>query len=73
MSTTTAEPQTSNTDTGNDDAELNHLYCCDEDTALCGLDISGMPEAEVIEGDPDICLVCDDLARQPCDKCGDGA
>lgn len=37
-----------------------HTYCCDEDVALCGLDVSG--EVLVEDADPaDECLVCVEL------------
>lgn len=48
------------------DSDLNHYYCCDPNVALCGTDISAMPET-----DEDIdCVVCADLeptmAYTPC-------
>lgn len=51
------------------DDDLAHLYCeCDPDVSLCGLDISGEPEAT----DPaDWCVVCDDLNEFPCPRCGE--
>ena len=57
-------------DTGTDD-ELDHYYCvCDPDRALCGRDISDMKECKEWSCDADLCVVCDDLATRPCERCG---
>jgi len=34
---------------------LDHLYCCDPDLALCGIDISGHHEDDSLPG---TCVVC---------------
>jgi len=46
-----------------DGTDLNHIYCCDPDTALCGTDVSGQPETDLDEAN---CVVCLDLEDQPC-------
>ena len=49
--------------------ELFHRYCCDEDRALCGSDLTGVPETD---GDGEqVCAVCDELEGLPCEECGD--
>jgi len=53
------------------DDDLDHIYCdCDPDLGLCGSDIS----AAIFIGDDEqldfLCLVCDDLADDPCPRCG---
>ncbi|MCX4450643.1 hypothetical protein [Streptomyces sp. NBC_01789] len=48
--------------TGN--SGLDHIYCCDPGLALCGTDVSDVPE---IDPDSDItCVVCADLEDHPC-------
>lgn len=53
--------------TGGAANELDHLYCCDPDTALCGTDISDSPE--LFDDGDTTCVVCDDLEDQPCHLC----
>lgn len=52
------------------DDNLIHTVCCDPNTALCGVDVSGEnwcpPDVET----PDDCLVCEYLAMQPSSCCG---
>lgn len=53
-----------------DDDDLDHIFCaCDEDHALCGTDVTDAP---IIEDGPveDECVVCADLDRLPCERCG---
>lgn len=52
--------------------ELYHVVCqCDEDTALCGLDVSDIPyTVDFIPEDDIVCVVCEDLAQRPCERCG---
>lgn len=43
--------------------DINHLVCCDEDLARCGLDVTDEPWND----DPaDRCVVCLDLAGTSC-------
>lgn len=42
--------------------ELDHIYCCDPDLALCGTDISGHEDNDA-DG---TCVVCLDLEFAPC-------
>jgi hypothetical protein len=42
--------------------ELDHIYCCDPDVALCGTDISGHEDNDA-DG---TCIVCLDLEFAPC-------
>lgn len=59
MSTTLA-PSTARTDV---DSDLNHIYCCNPNIAICGTDVSAHPEV-----DDDInCVVCLDLEGGECD------
>lgn len=65
--TTSLAPSPSGPSTTSDEG-LDHIYCCDPDTALCGTDISGYVERPAL-GDVD-CIVCDDLEFKPCLTCG---
>lgn len=47
--------------------DLNHIYCCDPDIALCGADVSAHPIVDLDDAD---CVVCLDLEEQPCPTCG---
>lgn len=54
--------------TSNGPGELDHLFCCDPDTALCGADIS-----DTVYGAGDgetTCVVCADLEATACPRCG---
>lgn len=57
--------------TTDEDDDLEHVYCCNENLALCGTDLTTYPEAEgTYEAPtPDTCLVCDDLSHHPCKEC----
>lgn len=45
-----------------------HLYCaCNPDQSLCGLDVTGYPEAPDEEATD--CAVCADLAGMDCPNC----
>jgi hypothetical protein len=46
------------------DPDDNHLYCCDSDVSLCGLDISDTSELDF--ADDECCLVCLALENAPC-------
>lgn len=54
---------------GTDD-ELDHIFCCNEDLALCGADISG---TEFISDDEELfpCVVCNEMQYRECPKCGE--
>ena len=57
------------TETGNGAGtdDLDHIVCdCDEDRALCGLDVSTSPWSD---GGLD-CVVCAELDDLPCERCG---
>lgn len=64
MTTTQSAPTVGRTSGGPD--ELDHLYCCDPDLALCGTDISGHEDNDA-DG---TCVVCLDLEFAPCRLCG---
>lgn len=53
---------------GTDD-DLDHLFCCDENVAMCGADIS---DDEIVEDGSLLfpCVVCKDMEYRPCPKCG---
>lgn len=59
-------PTKGSTDDGD---ELDHLFCCDEDVALCGSDLTGTEFGEVVS-EESLCLVCNDLEGQPCGAAG---
>lgn len=65
MSTTTLPKPTG---TGSLD-DLHHIVCCDQDTAMCGLDVSDHPWEPTA---PNPCLWCAhiDEARLPCTVAG---
>lgn len=49
---------------------LTHTVCwCDVDEALCGADVAGLPALDEWD-DEDLCVVCEDLDRLPCARCG---
>lgn len=50
------------------DDNVDHIYCCDVNESMCGLDITDLPFVEVL---PDVCVVCDDLAQRTCEQCGE--
>lgn len=64
------DEQTETLLTGCDD-DLNHLYCCDENRSLCGIDLTDVPVVDVDpDEDPDLCVVCRDLEFRTCERCG---
>lgn len=68
MTTLAPEPTAATTDQGDD---LSHAACpCYPDTALCGVDVSGLEWADEGDDPTDPCVVCLDLAEQPCPRCG---
>jgi len=69
LTTLAPEPTTSGAD---HDDDLSHAACpCDEDIALCGADVAGVPWADDDTEPTSLCVVCVDLVVQPCQKCGD--
>lgn len=67
---TTLAPEPTATATG-DGEDLSHAVCgCDEDTALCGTDVSDVPWAADGQAPSNPCVVCVDLAELPCPRCG---
>lgn len=54
------------------DPDTHHFVCCcDEDTAMCGEDVTELPWVDDLT-DVDVCVVCDDLWADdsPCPRCG---
>lgn len=51
--TTSTLPAPTRSDTAGDD--LDHFYCCDENVAMCGVDLTGVPEADNVG---DLCPLC---------------
>lgn len=46
----------------------DHYFCeCDPDLGLCGTDLR---KHVINEGCEVSCVVCDDLAYEPCERCG---
>ena len=62
-------PETDTAPPGDDgDDGFNHIYCCDENLAMCGKDLTGVREVDP-ETDPDpVCVACEAawLAGFPC-------
>lgn len=46
------------------DPDEDHLYCCNPDVSLCGLDITEHPERDF--ADEECCPLCADLEDLPC-------
>ncbi|CBG73096.1 hypothetical protein SCAB_60771 [Streptomyces scabiei 87.22] len=68
MTTLVPEPATTTNGHGDD---LSHGVCdCDEDTALCGTDVTGVPWATKDDESDNLCIVCVDLVELPCPRCG---
>jgi len=57
---------TASTNRGQSD-DLDHLYCCDPDLALCGSDLNDVSEDQMVGV---LCVVCEDLEWRPCPECG---
>lgn len=65
----TVRPQPAPEADAHDDG-LHHVYCCDPDMSLCGVDLSGVPEGECTGRDVP-CVVCAGLEDAPCQVCGE--
>lgn len=51
-----------------------HLYCCDPDVSLCGLDVSDEVEVDADHECISCCSACMDVVYLPCSpECPDGA
>jgi hypothetical protein len=59
-----AQPSTSSADLIGD---VDHLYCCDPDVALCGIDLSTVAEGHEF---PDLCTLCMLADLGLCPRCG---
>jgi hypothetical protein len=64
--TTKAEAKPVPTDGSKTPDELFHITCCNDDIALCGLDVMSYSEVSG-KGEPN-CVVCEDLNKDdiPC-------
>lgn len=63
MTTTHTEADPRHTTDAGDD--IVHLFCCDPDLAMCGMDLTGaMATDDEFDNDP--CVVSDDLLYEPC-------
>lgn len=54
-------------------SDTTHLFCpCDENLALCGLDLSDHETLPVEEWTDDVCIVCNDIITKlnACPRCG---
>ncbi|MFC9973506.1 hypothetical protein ACFVH6_21690 [Spirillospora sp. NPDC127200] len=49
-----------------DDESVEHLYCCDPNRALCGVDITDDEDLGDAETDGPECPLCEVLIDQPC-------
>jgi hypothetical protein len=66
---TALAPASAAASTGDD---LAHVYCCNPDVALCGTDVTGVPE---VPDEDTTCVVCLDLEDADfacCPTCPDG-
>lgn len=51
-----------------DASNMSHIVCCDDDIALCGIDVSDTPWRD---DDFEVeCVVCAELEDYDCPKCG---
>lgn len=64
MTTAVTEERPPPTDSGTAD-ELHHLYCHDENLALCGADLTNVEERDPHPNEQH-CVVCIDLDPLPC-------
>lgn len=54
--------------TSGDAPDIFHMFCCDENIAMCGTDVTDHP---VTDGDGEQqCVVCVELDYGNCAKCG---
>jgi len=63
---TKIKPRPADSDIGSND-DMDHYFCCDENLALCGTDVTGMPFGRTAGF---MCVVCEELRYQPCERCG---
>ena len=66
MTDTKTAPKKPDTTAGDD---LDHMYCCDENLALCGTDVTDHPVID-LSTSPKLCIVCIDLEWATCERCG---
>lgn len=64
--TTHLDPSPTNTDDGPD---ISHIYCHNPNRSLCGEGLTNMEESDGTKEQH--CVVCVDLEKQPCKKCGE--
>lgn len=71
MTSTTTDTSPETTDHSTDDDDLDHLICwCNENRALCGKDVTDLEFSDCDADFTDMCVVCIELGRDPCPKCG---
>lgn len=58
--TTATLPAPAGSDRRADNDDVDHLYCCDPDVAICGVDLSGIPEGFEFDN---LCRYCAYLER----------
>lgn len=51
-----------------DPGDEYHLYCCDENLALCGADLTLVPITDGTDETP--CPMCFASEDDPCERCG---
>jgi hypothetical protein len=56
--TTCLAPDRAPTDTGGEDDDLHHIWCCDPDVAVCGVDLTGVPDAGDVGDGVQVCPLC---------------
>jgi hypothetical protein len=59
------EPQTPDQ---TDDDDFDHIFCCEENRSLCGVDLTGVEEHTGCTADCHICPMCEVIfnAGHPC-------
>ncbi|MEU8334844.1 hypothetical protein [Micromonospora tulbaghiae] len=62
-------PHPQGTVTGNP-GNVDHYYCCDDETALCGADLAGVPDGPEFD---EVCPLCVLVMEEgaPCPGCGE--
>lgn len=64
-------PRPGGPDGGGDEDDFDHIYCCDRDRSLCGLDLAGVEDVGEV-GDESLCPWCEVLSDLdvPCGAAG---
>jgi hypothetical protein len=55
--TTCLAPDPTPTDTSDGD-DLHHIWCCHPDIAVCGVDLTGVPDVDEPDAGVQVCRLC---------------